>query len=78
MSIQSEPALRLAENLFATADQCLLAPYELDIGKLQGVCRLNSSRVFLRRLDIDGIPPGAKTASDSCSGPEQFLRRLIR
>ena len=37
MSIQTEPALRLAENLFATADQCLLAPYALDVGKLQGV-----------------------------------------
>jgi TldD protein len=37
MSIQSEPALRLAENLFATADQCLLAPYALDVGKLQSV-----------------------------------------
>src|SRR5690606_8894346 len=37
MSIQSEPALRLAENLFATADRCLLAPYALDLGKLQSV-----------------------------------------
>jgi len=37
MSIQSEPALRLAENLFTTADRCLLAPYALDVGKLQGV-----------------------------------------
>ena len=37
MSIQSEPALRLAENLFATADQCLLAPYALDVGKVQSV-----------------------------------------
>ncbi len=37
MSIQSEPALRLAENLFTTADRCLLAPYALDVGKLQSV-----------------------------------------
>jgi TldD protein len=37
MSIQSEPAVRLAENLFATADRCLLAPYALDLGKLQAV-----------------------------------------
>ncbi|RPI40560.1 MAG: metalloprotease TldD [Betaproteobacteria bacterium] len=37
MSIQSEPALRLAENLFTTADRCLLAPYALDVGKLQTV-----------------------------------------
>src|SRR5512134_1231852 len=37
MSIQSEPAVRLAENLFATADGCLLAPYALDVGKLQEV-----------------------------------------
>jgi TldD protein len=37
MSIQSEPALRLVENLFTTADRCLLAPYSLDVGKLQGV-----------------------------------------
>ena len=37
MSIQSEPALKLAEHLFTTADHCLLAPYALDVGKLQGV-----------------------------------------
>ena len=37
MSIHSEPALRLAENLFTTADRCLLAPYALDVGKLQSV-----------------------------------------
>jgi len=37
MSIHSEPRLRLAEQLFTTADQCLLAPYQLDVGKLQGV-----------------------------------------
>jgi TldD protein len=37
MSIQSEPALRFAEQLFTTADRCLLAPYALDVGKLQGV-----------------------------------------
>ena len=33
MSIQSEPALKLAEHLFTTADHCLLAPYALDVGK---------------------------------------------
>ena len=37
MSIQSEPALKLAEHLFTTADHCLLTPYALDVGKLQGV-----------------------------------------
>jgi len=37
MSIQSEPALKLAEHLFTTADRCLLAPYALDVGKLERV-----------------------------------------
>jgi TldD protein len=37
MSIQSEPALRLADDLFTTANNCLLAPYALDVGKLQAV-----------------------------------------
>jgi len=37
MSIHSEPRLQLAEQLFTTADQCLLAPYQLDVGKLQSV-----------------------------------------
>src|SRR5512134_3890065 len=37
MSIQVEPALKLAEHLFTAADHCLLAPYALDVGKLQSV-----------------------------------------
>jgi TldD protein len=37
MSIQSEPQLKLAENLFTAADRCLLSPYALDVGKLQTV-----------------------------------------
>jgi TldD protein len=37
MSIQHEPRLQLAEHLFTAADHCLLAPYALDVGKLQGV-----------------------------------------
>ena len=37
MTIQTEPALKLAEHLFTAADHCLLTPYALDVGKLQSV-----------------------------------------
>jgi TldD protein len=37
MTIQIEPALKLAEHLFTAADHCLLTPYALDVGKLQSV-----------------------------------------